>query len=176
MNTKTISIVISLLTVLIGCAAPAPQPTAAAATSNVIANSSPAVAAVAPAVQATQAVGLTDLLVRQLGVSSGQAQSGAGILFQLAKSQMQQAAFSQLSQVVPGMGGLLAAAPALGGMGGLSSLGGNAGGALGVASAFQQSGLSPSMIQQFIPIIMQYVTNSGGSGVANSLGSAFLGL
>jgi Protein of unknown function VcgC/VcgE (DUF2780) len=131
--------------------------------------------------QPPQTVGLTDLLTQRLGISQTQAQSGAGALFQMAKSQMQANAFAKLSQAVPGMGGLLSAAPALqqpSGLGRLSALagGGSAGNMLGLASAFQQSGMSPSMIQQFIPVIIDYVKGTGGNGLAGSLGSAFLGL
>lgn len=131
--------------------------------------------------QAMQSGSLTDLLMQQTGVSQTQAQGGAGALFQIAKSQMQASAFSKLSQAVPGMGALLGAAPALqqpsalGGLAGLAGLGGGSGSnMLALASAFQQQGMSPSMIQQFIPVVMQYVTNSGGSGLANSLGSALI--
>jgi hypothetical protein len=132
--------------------------------------------------QAVQSGSLTDLLMQQTGVSQTQAQGGAGALFQMAKSQMQASAFSKLSQAVPGMGTLLSAAPALqqpsalGGLAGLAGMGGGSGGnMLALASAFQQQGMSPSMIQQFIPVVMQYVTNSGGSGVASSLGSVLMG-
>ncbi|WP_394753228.1 DUF2780 domain-containing protein [Crenothrix sp.] len=132
--------------------------------------------------QAMPSGSLTDLLMQQTGVSQTQAQGGAGALFQIAKSQMQASAFSKLSQAVPGMGTLLGAAPvlqqhsALGGLAGLAGMGGGSGGnMLALASAFQQQGMSPSMVQQFIPVVIQYVTNKGGSGLAGSLGSALLG-
>ena len=100
-------------------------------------------------------------------------------MFQVAKSQMQDSAFSKLSQAVPGMGSLLGAAPqssALSGLAGLSGLGGGSGGSmLALASAFQQQGMSPSMIQQFIPVVLEYVRGSGGNGLAGMLGSALVG-
>jgi hypothetical protein len=115
----------------------------------------------------------------RLGISQTQAQSGAGALFQLAKTQMQPNAFSQLSNAVPGMASLLKAAPAMqqpSGLGGLASLGGGrVGNMMGLASAFQQSGMSPNMIQKFVPVIVEYVKGTGGNAIAGSLGSAFLG-
>lgn len=133
---------------------------------------------IAGAAQAMQSVSLTDLLMQRVGVTQAQAQGGAGALFQVAKSQMQASAFSQLSQAVPGMGTLLGAAPALGGGmgGGLSSMmGGSTGSMLGLASAFQQQGMSPSMIQQFIPVVVEYVKGTGGNGLASTLSSALIG-
>jgi hypothetical protein len=134
------------------------------------------------AVQAMQSGSLTDLLMQRVGVSQAQAQGGAGALFQIAKSQMQASAFSKLEHAVPGMGALLGAAPqvqqssALGGLAGLSGLGGTSGSAmLTLASAFQQQGMSPSMIQQFVPVVLEYVKGSGGNGLASSLSSALIG-
>lgn len=130
---------------------------------------------------------LTSILAQQLGVTQPQAAGGAGAIFQLAKSQMRAAAFAKLSHSVPGMQGLLAAAPAvnsvgggLGGivgkLGGLSGNSGNsAGNLIGLASSFQQLGLSPSMVQQFVPIILQYVQGTGGGGVSNLLQTTLMG-
>jgi len=131
--------------------------------------------------------GLSGLLMKQLGVTQPQAEGGAGAVFQLAKSKMQGAAFEKLSASVPGMQGLLAAAPVansgggLGGMAGdLTSLAGNSGGTasnlVGLASSFQQLGLSPSMVQKFVPVVVQYVQSTGGGGVAGALQSALGGL
>ena len=137
---------------------------------------------------ATTGNGLTTLLMQQLGVTQPQAEGGAGAIFQLAKSKMQGAAFTELSNSVPGIQGLLAAAPiaksvgggGLGGMaGGVESWAGNSGGAagnlVGLASSFQQLGLSPSMVQKFVPIVLQYVQSNGGGAVAGALQSALMG-
>ena len=132
---------------------------------------------------------LTGLLMQQLGVTQPQAEGGAGAIFQLAKSKMQGEAFAKLSNSVPGMQGLLAAAPvaksvggggSLGGIvGDLESLAGKSGGAagnlIGLASSFQQLGLSPSMVQKFVPVVVQYVQGNGGSAVAGVLQAALMG-
>ena len=134
-----------------------------------------------------QSGSLTDVLMKKTGVNQVQAAGGAGALLQLAKSKMQADAFSKLEQSVPGVQGLLGAVPvvqqpsALGGLAGrLSSMTGGAGGTTGglvsLVSAFQQHGMSPQMIQQFIPVVVDYVKNSGGSALAGSLSSALTGL
>ena len=165
-----------VFTLLTGCAgAPASQSSQALGSAGQILQQG---SQIVGAAQAMQSVSLTDLLMQRVGVTQAQAQGGAGALFQVAKSQMQASAFSQLSQAVPGMNALLGAAPALGGgMGsGLSSMmGGSGGSMLGLASAFQQQGMSPSMIQQFIPVVLEYVKGTGGNGLASTLGSALIG-
>lgn len=147
------------------------------------------VTATAPATSTSTAAGnsLTGLLMQQLGVTQPQAEGGAGALFQLAKTKMQGAAFTELSNSVPGMQGLLAAAPiansAVAGtsglLGNLENLAGNSGGTVGnlvgLASSFQQLGLSPSMVQKFVPVVLQYVQGNGGSAVSSLLQSALVG-
>ncbi|MGZ5884984.1 MAG: DUF2780 domain-containing protein, partial [Burkholderiaceae bacterium] len=85
------------------------------------------------AAKAVQPGSLTELLMQQTGVTSAQAQGGAGALFQVAKSKMQPDAFAQLEQTVPGMNEMLGAVPAQtqpgGGLAGrLSSIAGASGG------------------------------------------------
>lgn len=128
--------------------------------------------------------GLTDMLVQQLGVTPTQATGGAGAVFQLAKSKMQAAAFEKLSGSVPGMSGLLAAAPAMNpAAGGLNALAKNVPGMsgnstsnlVGLAGSFQQLGLGPDMVQKFVPVVMQYVQGTGGGAVSSMLQSALMG-
>jgi hypothetical protein len=135
----------------------------------------------------TSGTGLTGLLMQQLGVTQPQAEGGAGALFQHAKSRMSAGDFTTLSNSVPDMQGLLAAAPAsssvpaagagaVGGGGMMGDLAGMAAGNLpGMAGSFQQLGLAPDMVQKFIPIVVQYVQGTGGSSVASALQSALMG-
>jgi hypothetical protein len=131
-------------------------------------------------------VGLTELLMQQLGVTQMQAQGGAGAIFQMAKANMQEAAFSKLSSSVPDMQTLLSAAPVFNtatsttGFGGLASIagaamGGNAGSLLGLMGAFQQLGLTPDMMQKFVPVLMQYVQTTGGMAVLSALQAGLIG-
>src|SRR5215472_16778791 len=54
---------------------------------------------------------LVGQLTKQLSVSSAQASGGAGALFNLAKSRLSSDEFSKVAGAVPGMDGLLQAAP-----------------------------------------------------------------
>ena len=127
-----------------------------------------------------QETSLVNLLTQQLGVTESQAQGGAGSIFKMAKEQLGAQDFSQVSDAVPNMGGLLEAAPrqegSLGGMfGSATSMFGGGGNSLkglaGLASSFSQLGLSPEMVNQFLPIILNYVKSSGGETVSNLLSS-----
>jgi hypothetical protein len=133
--------------------------------------------------QALQSGSLTELLMQRTGVTQAQAQGGAGALFQVAKNKMQSDSFAQLEQSVPGMQGMLGAAPSLsqpsGIAGRLSSLtgasGGTAGSLISVVSAFQQQGMSPAMVQQFIPVVVDYVKAHGNSALVDTLSTALTG-
>lgn len=125
-------------------------------------------------------IGLVDILVHRLGVSPQQALGGAGAIFQAAKGNMNPQAFTSLSESVPGMGTMLGAAPSLSGaagLGGMSSMmggvgGGSSGGLAALAGSFQQLDLSPDMVGKFIPVITNYVKQSGGEASAQLLQSA----
>ncbi len=133
--------------------------------------------------QAVQAGSLTELLMQRTGVNQTQAERGAGALFQIAKNKMQADAFAQLEQSVPGMQGMLGAVPVLtqaGGLAGsLSALTGASGGTaaslLTAVSVFQQQGMSPAMVQQFIPVLIDYVKARGSEALVNSLSGALTG-
>ena len=120
---------------------------------------------------------LIGLLSKQFSITPKQAAGGAGSLFGFAKTQLSPADFGKVSDAVPGMDGLLKAAPkvkpsaaqsALGSMGGM--LPGNIGGLANVASQFKTLGLSPDMVTQFIPVLTQFVGGKGGADVAGLLG------
>jgi Protein of unknown function VcgC/VcgE (DUF2780) len=125
-----------------------------------------------------QDTGLVSLLTQQLGVTETQAQGGAGSIFSLAKEKLSPPDFSKVANSVPDMNGLLASAPkkenSVGGMfSGAPSMFGGGGksleGLAGLASSFSQLGLSPDMVNQFVPIILNYVKSSGGETVSNLL-------
>jgi|GEM_PF-1250011 len=129
-------------------------------------------------VPTTQA-GLTDTLVSQLGVSQQQALGGAGAIFQAAKANMAQQAFANMSQSIPGMSEMLVAAPQVsqplsGATSILGSTGatGTGGTMASLVSSFQQLNMSPNMVNQFIPVVVDYVSKTGGQMTANLLQSA----
>jgi hypothetical protein len=130
--------------------------------------------------QSTVATGSSATLVGQLtkglSVTPTQARGGAGSLFALAKSRLSADEFSKVSSAVPGMSGLLKAAPAVTGnseFSGLeSSLPGNMGRTVEVAEAFHKLGLSPEMAGKFVPVMTKYVESRGGSSTASLLEKA----
>jgi len=129
-----------------------------------------------------QDTSLVNLLTQQLGVTETQAKGGAGSIFNFAKEKLSPQEFSQVSNTVPEMNGLLDAAPkketSMGGMlGGATSMFGGGGSSLeglaSLASSFSQLGLSPDMVNQFVPVILNYVKSNGGETVSNLLAAVF---
>ena len=135
----------------------------------------PAVLAQAPAMtqEKTPSPELVGMLTKDLNVTPKQATGGAGALFGLAKSRLKPDQFSQVAAAVPGMDGLLKAAPAAGGLSGLGgAVPGAAGGLAPAAAAFQKLGLSPDMVGKFVPVLTKFVGSKGGADVASLLAGA----
>lgn len=142
----------------------------------------PTVKAKPPAAQGTGVKNpspeLVGRLTKGLSVTPEQAIGGSGALFGLAKSRLKPEDFTKVADVVPGMDGLLKAAPKpkkessdmLGAVGGM--LPGKAGAMASVAGSFKELGLSPEQAIKFIPIMTKFVQLKGGSGVANLLAGA----
>jgi hypothetical protein len=123
---------------------------------------------------------LLHTLVSQLGVSEEQAKGGAGLLFKMAKEKLGADEFGQVERAVPGVDGMMAAAPeptgAAGALGGLaSSLGGIGGGAgqlgalVSLAGGFKSLNLDSGMVAKFLPIVLSFVQSQGGDGVRDLL-------
>jgi len=142
---------------------------------------------VAEAVAPTPATdsGLVSSLTSQLGVTEAQAIGGSGAILGLAKDRMSPGDFGQVSDAVPGMDSLLAAAPAVGGSSGGGLLG--AAGALGavggmgslgslasLAGPFSDLGMSPDMVTKFVPVILDYVQSTGGDTVMGLLKNSLM--
>ena len=115
-------------------------------------------------------------LVDKLGVSEEQATGGAGAVFKEGKNNMSSGDYSQLLNAVPGIDSLISAAPQAGGLGGKASslLGGSAGSMTGLADSFSKLGLSPDMVNQFMPVIMDYVQSEGGQQAMTLLKNALI--
>jgi len=126
-------------------------------------------------------MGLVSSLSKKLGVSNEQAMGGAGALFGLAKKALKSSDFAKVSESIPGMDALLAAAPKASGLteklGGLGAMVGGdaekAGGLASVAGSFSKLGLSPEMAGKFVPEILDYAKSSGGEDVMNMLKGAW---
>ena len=124
---------------------------------------------------------LVQQLVSSTGVSEQQAEGGAGLIMGLLKDQLASGDFSQLADAVPEANGLIDSAPSGGGMGGL--LGGVAGalggGELGnlakLAGGFSDLGLDSGMIAKFIPVVLSFIQDKGGEGLAGIVASVLQG-
>lgn len=120
-------------------------------------------------------LGLVNILVGQLGISPQQALGGVGSIFSAAQQRMNPGDFSLLSNSVPGMDRYLSSVPQqvtgspslLGAAGSL--MGGQLGSLANLAGSFQSLGMNPSMVSQFVPVVLQYVQNQGGAATMNLL-------
>ena len=119
---------------------------------------------------------LVGLLSKELGSTPEQSAGAAGALLGVAKSRLTVEEFGQVAKAVPGIEGLLRAAPAAdtGGVGGaLSKAAGNAGksaaGLAAAASAFSKLGLKPELVSKAVPVLTSFVTKSGGANVGSLL-------
>ena len=137
----------------------------------------------APGTGRAQTSDLVGLLTSQLGVTAQQATGGAGSLFGFAKEQMAPADFGVVSSALPDVDGLIGAAPAAGStsaLGSASSLLGGSSGALGdmagIASTFSDLGMSPDMVNQFVPVILEHAQTAGSEQAMQLLQTAFTAL
>ena len=119
---------------------------------------------------------LVGQLTKELSVTPKQATGGAGALFSVAKSRLSATDFSKVAAAVPGMNGILRAAPkadASSGLGGMAgALPGGIGGLASAGSSFQKLGLSPDMVGKFVPVLTKFVEAKRGTGVASLLSGA----
>ena len=114
---------------------------------------------------------LVGALAKELGSTATQAEGAAGALFGLAKSKLQPAEWTKVAGAVPGIDGLLKAAPALAAGGAASAIPGadKLGGLSSLAGAFSKLGLKPEMAMKAVPVITSFVTKSGGADIGKLL-------
>lgn len=184
---KPFIVVASVSVLLSGCVAQQPThpgqifaggASAPLATLPQVASTTPIVDAVGNAAQ----LGLINILTGQLGITQQQALGGAGSIFQVAQQRMAPNDFSMLSNAIPGMNQYLAAAPQIassnssGILGAAAGMAGaQAGGLMGLASlvtSFNSLGLNAGMINQFVPLMLQYVQQQSGPTTMTLLQSA----
>src|SRR6187399_2233863 len=107
---------------------------------------------------------LIDMLTSTLGVSAGQAEGGAAVLFKAAKDKLGDGEFSRLLGGIPGLSDLLKKAPASGG-GGLGGLLGGLAGAMGgnaalistIVGGFGKLGLGADDAKRFAPVMFEFL-------------------
>jgi predicted anti-sigma-YlaC factor YlaD len=124
-------------------------------------------------------------LAKELNATPKQAEGAAGALFSAAKSTLAPADWTKVAAAVPGMDGLLKAAPDMtaavgtsgaGALGAAAAAAGGAGKSIGglasAASAFSKLGLKPELAKKAVPVLTKFVTKSGGADVAKLLAGA----
>ena len=120
---------------------------------------------------------LVGLLTKSLNITTPQAEGGAGALFKAASENMSAEDFATVSNALPEIQALMDSVPASGSgsgsLGSLTSAFGKSGSSVsslaGLAGMFSQLGLGSDMVQQFIPIVLDYAQNKGGDTVAQLL-------
>jgi hypothetical protein len=118
---------------------------------------------------------LIDMLTKNLGISGGQAEGGAAVLFKAAKDKLGGEEFTKLLGGVPGLSDLMKKAPAAGGglggmLGGLAgAIGGNAGLIATVVGGFSKLGLKADDAKKFVPVIMDFLRTKVGPDVVSKL-------
>jgi hypothetical protein len=135
---------------------------------------------------ATGALELLPAITGGLGVTEQQATGGLGSLFQVAQGALGASDFSALSQSVPNMSDLLAAAPEVAPAGtqgltsGLMNMAGLPGDAVSsattVAAQFKQLGLNPTMIPEYIRITNEFLQSNGGQQAMDLFGKGVAAL
>lgn len=123
---------------------------------------------------------LVGLLTQSLNVTPAQAEGGAGAIFKAASENMGAEDFAKVTDALPEVPSLMASIPSSdsgsGTLGSLSSALSKSGGSVsslaGLASTFSQLGMGGDMVQQFIPVILNYAQDKGGDLVSNLLQAA----
>jgi len=171
MNAKHLVSVLAIASVWMAAALPAQTPPAPMPT--------PTPMPTTPAGSETANPELVGALAKEIGATPEQAEGAAGALFGLAKTRLKPEEWTKVAGAVPGMDGLLKAAPAAAsssGMGG--SLAGavsgaaGVGGVAGVAGSFSKLGLKPEMAAKAVPVLTDYVSKKGGAEVGTLLAGA----
>ena len=124
--------------------------------------------------QSTANNDLVSAAMSQLNLSKPQAEGGLGTLFSVAKSNLSNDQFSQLSSAVPNMGSLLSAVPGGGsGVGGIVS-------SLAKSSAVTEQlaafGISPEMVGPLVDIVAQYLGQNAEAGLSALFSKGVSGL
>jgi hypothetical protein len=154
-----------------------PAEAATATTTNTL--TSNAIAEVANSDFASSDLAKVDLvtnLMSQLDLNQNQAQGGLGSLLTLAKGKLGQQDFASLSQIIPNMDTLLAAAPSLKKSSGMSGLFSKVGGDLGsslqggamVYSSFEKLGIPKELLAPMVEIAKSYI-DAQGTGTNSAL-------
>jgi len=116
---------------------------------------------------------LVQTLASQLNVTPEQAAGGAGAIFNYAKGALPANDYAKVEGAVPEAADLVKKAPpedtSSAAAGALGKAAGSAAGVASLGSSFQKLGLSSDMVGKFVPVVVDYVNNKGGSEVGGIL-------
>lgn len=122
-----------------------------------------------------EAQSLVGDLQKQLGVTQTQAAGGAGALLQLAKSQLEPASFGNITDQVSGLRSLVGGGAGEGSGNLLTSALSNISSMGGVEKAFSALGLQPAAVEQFAPVILDFLKQQGlGADLLGNLSSLWM--
>jgi hypothetical protein len=120
-------------------------------------------------------VELPNQLTQNLSITPDQAKGGAGLLFQLAKNKLGGDDFGKVAGAVPGIEDMIKAVPSdgpgamVGNVASSLGVGGGLQDLAGLAGGFSKLGLSPDLVQKFVPIVLSFAQSKGGDVVKNLL-------
>lgn len=118
---------------------------------------------------------LLNQLTQNLSITPDQAKGGAGLLFQLAKNKLGGDDFGKVAGAVPGIEDMIKAVPSdgpgvmVGDVASSLGVGGGLQDLAGLAGGFSKLGLSPDLVQKFVPIVLSFAQSKGGDVVKNLL-------
>ncbi|WP_428618124.1 DUF2780 domain-containing protein [Shewanella sp.] len=129
-----------------------------------------------PTATQTQNNDLVGSVMSQLSLNQNQAEGGLGSLLSLAKTTLGGDSFGPIAEAIPGIDGLLSAAPQLdsdSGMSGLLSKAGDLGSSLQggakVYDSFEKLGISKELAMPMVDIVKGYLDANAGAGTTDLL-------
>ncbi len=107
-----------------------------------------------------------ETLGRSLGMTSEQAQAGAGAMLKLAQARLPLADYDRIAGVVPRANEYMALASRLGAFEGATPT------PAGLSGAFDKLGVTPEQAAKFVPALQDYVSDAAGRDVGMLFGNA----
>ncbi len=108
---------------------------------------------------------LIDMVTSQLGVTETQALGGAGTLLMVAQNVLGDS-FSSISKLIPGLDSYTNIAKTIGGApAGINSIS-------EAGSVFENLGMEASKVEQFVPVLTNYISATGGESAGELLSGA----
>lgn len=115
---------------------------------------------------------IVERLIQELGVSTKQAEGGAGLLLELAQQRLSPTEFVSVANAIPAISDVISKAPKLASRPGgplrdlLNRWFGGLGGLTVLATRFEKLGCDRSMIRKFVDTLIGFFQEKGGEEVA----------